>query len=646
MCGICGIVDSTQSQREREQLAGAMAAGMEKRGPDNQGVSSYSDITTFGHRRLSILDTSPAGNQPMTSRNGRFAIVLNGEVYNYRQIATELEKLGVSFRSRSDTEVILECIARWGVRDSLRKFIGMFAFAVWDDNDKVLTLARDRVGIKPLYYGKVDSSFMFSSQLDSFEEHPRFPGEIDRQALNTFLRFRYIPSPLSIYSGIKKLPAGCLLEFRADRGWKSKIETYWNPDEEFELAQRNMFTNAEEANTHLKQVLFESITHRMISDVPLGAFLSGGIDSSLVVAMMSEASNAPVQTFSIGFEDKIFDESGYARSVASALGTEHSELILSENDVLDIVPKLSSIFHEPFADASQIPTFLVSSFARTKVTVSLSGDGGDELFGGYTRYAYAERLRFLIDILPKRMRQLSASALDSIGQNTNRSLGKSGSIRRLSSIVQASNRKDLYRQLLYLWNHDPDIVTGPTTGPPVWHDTAAIDPRTDYLRWMMLADTKNYLQDDILVKVDRASMAASLEARVPLLDHRVIQTSWRFPTEFLTDNGKAKAPLRALLHEYLPADLIDRPKRGFGVPLASWMRGPLQPWCENLLDPSRLAAQGLLRQDKIERAWKEHLSGNIDHSAALWPVLQFQDWLESRKSKPSFSPQGPATIEA
>lgn len=598
------------------------------RGPDGRGFWAESDRSVgLVHRRLAIQDVSPAGDQPMCSPCARYIIVFNGEIYNHLRLRGQLSAAGhvCDWRGHSDTETLLACISVWGIRSTLERLVGMFAFAVWDRSAKELTLARDRAGEKPLYWGWQNGSLVFGSELKALRSHPDFNAPVDRGALSVFLRHNYIPAPYTIFEGINKLPAGCMVTVSRESSSKpASPVAYWSVNQAVQHGLSDPFRGSdEEAIGSLKSILSESIEGQMLSDVPLGAFLSGGVDSSLVAAMMQERSSAPIKTFAIGFDDPRFNEAGHASAVARHLGTNHTELYVSAQDALDVVPRLPSIYCEPFADSSQIPTFLVTKLAKQHVTVALSGDGGDELFGGYNPYQFAPRYWRTLSKIPRPFR----SGMEGLMEK----LPLPDKFQKLAGVMAAHSREDFYRSLMSHWLNPDSVVIGGREYPSVLNNPDAW-PKTDsYEHWMMAMEAQMYMADDILVKVDRAAMANSLEARVPLLDHRVVELAWRLPLNMKIREGKGKWLLRQVLYRYVPESLIERPKKGFSVPMADWLRGPLRDWAESLLDERRLRDEGYFEAQVVRRALTEHQAGKRDHSNRLWSVLMFQAWLERER---------------
>ena len=640
MCGIAGMVDwrAATSADALRSIADAMIETVRHRGPDAGDVWVEAEGgVALGQRRLAIIDLSPGGAQPMHSADRRFVITFNGEIYNYRDIRRELQAAGHSMRSDSDTEVLLEACALWGVEAAIERAIGMFAFALWDRKTRSLTLARDRLGIKPLYYAASPERILFASQLKAFRPAPHWKPTIDEDAVVGYLRHAYIAQPRTIYREAEKLAPGHILTLRG--GSTPSPKCFWDLRGIAVAGQRrnDPVPDPREAADRLDALLRDSVKLRMIADVPLGAFLSGGIDSSTVVALMQAQSTRAVKTFSIGFHESGYDEAQCAKQVAAHLGTDHTEFYVEPRHALDVIPHLADWFDEPFADPSQIPTYLVSELTRKHVTVALSGDGGDELFAGYNRYVWAERLARAVNLVPRPLRGASAAALRALAPQTwNRLFGfvpaawrpalPGDKLHKITTLLDNPQPDAIYRRLVSQWERPEEVAAaGREPRGPMWDPTIARDFR-DLVPRMQFLDMITYLPDDILTKVDRATMAVGLEGRVPLLDHRVVAYSWSLPLEFKLRGGRSKWLLRQVLDRYVPRSLIDRPKMGFGVPIDAWLRGPLREWAESLLAPARLASDGFVRVEPVRRAWREHLEGSRNWQYPLWTVLMLQAW--------------------
>ncbi|KVA15665.1 asparagine synthase (glutamine-hydrolyzing) [Burkholderia ubonensis] len=654
MCGIDGFLNSAAFDEETARATLArMTASLAHRGPDAQGtwLDAQAGIA-LGHRRLAIVDLSVHGRQPMASACGRFVLVFNGEIYNHRALRAELERAGraPAWRGHSDTEVLLAAIAAWGVEAALRRATGMFAIALWNRESRVLTLARDRIGEKPLYYGRIGDALVFASELKALRSFPGFDGAVDRDALCLYLRQSSVPAPYTIYRGIRKLPPGTFIQFEHAHD-TPRVRAYWTLEHAIEAGRAEPFEGtAQEAVGLLDGILRKAVAQQMEADVPLGAFLSGGVDSSAIVALMQAQSAAPVDTFTIGFHEAGYDEAGYAKAVARHLGTRHTELYVTADHALAVVPKLPSIYDEPFSDASQIPTFLVAELTRRHVKVSLSGDGGDELFGGYTRYFLTPRLWRKLHRVPAAVRARIAAALHALRPDHADQLAAvaqsawSGAeardtpprigdrLHKLGHVMTADSRIGLYRLLMSAVHH-PERIALAGQEPPTPLDTASAWPADlTFAEQAMAIDTLTYLPTDILTKVDRAAMAVSLETRMPFLDHHVVEFAWRLPAALRLPDGQSKVLLRRLLDAYVPASLIDRPKQGFCAPIDHWLRGSLRDWAEALLHPARLREEGFFDAAAVERLWRQHQTGRMNWQHQLWTVLMFQAWLEAQRA--------------
>ena len=675
MCGFVGFYLNGEGEAplEIEKIITNMTDKLEHRGPDDSGIwLDDKNSIALGHRRLAIVDVSSSGHQPMTSAGGRYVIALNGEIYNHSQLRNELNLINpnTQWNGHSDTETFLAGIEAWGIEKTLSKAVGMFAMALWDKKNHTLNLLRDRFGEKPLYYGWINTGsakvFAFGSELKALRAYPNFQNAISRDALKQFFKYMYVPAPYSIFEGIYKLEPGCILSVKAppkneptylphpqeDQDFfheSLKISKWYKFKEAISNNAKDLIQDEVEATELLENQLKETIKMQSLADVPLGAFLSGGVDSSAIVALMQNQAIAPIKTFTIGFEESQFDESPYAKAVASYLRTDHHEMRVTANDALSLIPQLPHLYDEPFADSSQIPTYFVSQAAKKEVTVSLSGDAGDELFGGYNRYLMAPRLWQKINWMPFAARKLLGSSLhkipmglmDKVGDLYNSARLDSRGIARLGDKVSKTALRlknidsldALYKSLVCEWPDTDALVKGSSNSSSILINLieeslpggGLDDPESRMMYW----DTISYLPDDILCKVDRAAMANSLETRVPFLDHRVVELAQRIPLKFKIKDNVGKSVLRNILYKHVPKNLIERPKAGFGIPLAAWLRGPLRPWVEELINSERLEREGYLEPELVHQVWREHLSGARDWSFRIWSVVIFQQWLES-----------------
>jgi asparagine synthase (glutamine-hydrolysing) len=627
MCGIAGFLQRTAEVDEPlERLAQTMADTLTHRGPDDSGAWADSAAgIALGHRRLSIIDLSAAGHQPMLSANGRFVVSYNGEIYNHVDLRKELESQGAAFRGHSDTEVIVEGFAQWGIPETLSRLIGMFALAVWDRETRSLTLIRDRLGIKPLYWGQFGGTFVFGSELRAIRAHPRATTSINRAAVVDLVRHGYVTGGHSIYKEVQRVPPGSMLTITAEG--TSTASRYWTvqptaPDSD---------EAPEAVRERIEALLSDAVKRRMVADVPLGAFLSGGVDSSAITALMQSQSSRPIKTFTVGFGQQDYDEAAHAREVSSRLGTDHTEIRFDADEGAALIPRLPEMYDEPFADSSQIPTFLVSQVARRDVTVALSGDGGDEVFAGYTRHQLASRWSRISSMpsplrraLGGALRSVSPTALDRLMQvlPSNRRPPQAGMrLHKLGAVLGASSLQSVYDNLTSYGDHFVLDADSPR---------ARADERVtgDPVLWMQTRDLNGYLPDDVLTKVDRASMAVGLEVRVPILDHRVVEALWALPSNLKIRDGTSKWLLREILYRHVPRELFDRPKQGFAVPVTRWLRGPLRDWAETQLSADRLKREGIFDATTVQKLWSAHLAGRVDHSGALWATLMFQAWHE------------------
>lgn len=644
MCALVGFLNPSSSKKTPQalnEIALRMSDTLIHRGPDDSGI--WCDATlgiALAHRRLSILDLSQAGHQPMHSHSGRFVIVYNGEIYNHLEIRSELNHItnhSIKWQGHSDTETLLSAFEVWGLKETLLKAVGMFAFALWDRQTNTLTLAKDRVGEKPLYYGFVNSTFVFASELKAIKKHPEFCPEIDLEALALYFRYNYIPTPYCIYKGLKKLPAGTYLTFKDGQ---THITPYWSMLDVVSNALDNLFDGTEaEAIATLQDLLKDTIKSQMLSDVPLGAFLSGGIDSSTVVALMQAVSPNKVKTFSIGFYEAQYNEAEHAKAVAKHLETEHTEMYVTFKDALDVVPLLPQIYDEPFADSSQIPTYLLSKLTRQYVTVSLSGDGGDEIFGGYNRYFWGNRIFNTFSGIPFSIRQMLTKLItmqpperwDAVMTAFYKVLPQryrfnmpGDRFHKLAEVIDAKDLKDMYTRLVSINKAPCELFDGCKEPKDTLMDKVLAVAK-NHVQAMMLQDALTYLPDDILVKVDRASMACSLESRIPYLNHHIIEFAWRLPLQYKVRGNLNKWILRQILYKYVPQGLIERPKMGFGIPIEKWLRGELRDWANSLLSEESLKTAGL-NAVIINKFWTEHLSGRRNWQYWLWGVLMYVAW--------------------
>lgn len=650
MCGIAGFIDG--NLRNPEQVLRKMTDAIVHRGPDDEGVWHDKEIgVALGHRRLSILDLSPAGHQPMLSRSGRYVIVFNGEVYNHSSIRSELESLGLrNWRGHSDTEVMLEAFDMWGIEATVQRLTGMFAIALWDRLEKLLYLIRDRVGEKPLYYCGLHGALIFGSELKALKKHPQFTDDIDRNALTVYMRYCYVPAPFTIYKGVFKVLPGTIVKIKTDQSGIHICDpiSYWAAKSVARQGLDNPFPGTDQdAIGELEALLLDAVGNQMVADVPLGAFLSGGIDSSAVVALMQAQSARPVRTFTIGFHNEGYNEAVHAKAVAHHLGTDHTELYVSPSDALSVIPDLPQLYDEPFGDSSQIPTFLVSRMSREHVTVSLSGDGGDELFGGYNRYTWGKSIWKRMSPIPQNIRHGAGFLVTRVSPKSWNALFAivgpllparfrqrlpGDKLHKLAGVLGSENPVEMYRLLASTWKNPGQIVCGGVEPVTTLTDALGWLDCEDIVQLMMFLDLVTYLPDDILVKVDRAAMGVSLETRVPFLDHRVVEFAWKLPPSMKIREGRGKWLLRQILYKHVPVELIERPKMGFGVPIDEWLRGPLRGWAESLLGEHRLRREGFFDPQPISKLWHEHLTGRRNWQHHLWNVLTFQAWLEKQNS--------------
>ncbi len=654
MCGIAGLLDTTRSS-SREHLtdiATHMRDTLRHRGPDDAGTWTDPECgVSFAHRRLPIVDLSLAGHQPMISADGRFVLIFNGEIYNFERLRAQLvaEEPSISFRGHSDTEVMLAAFTLWAFENALTRFNGMFAFALWDRKDRVLRLARDRFGEKPLYYGMLGKTFVFASELKALRAHPDSSAEINRGALALYMRHNCIPAPHSIYKGIYKLPPACTLTFPLDCRELPDPQQYWSLKELACRATERPFNGDDAAALEeLDRIVSAAVTNRMVADVPLGAFLSGGIDSSTIVAAMQRSGSRPARTFSIGFHEQDYNEAPAARAVGEHLGTDHTELYVTAEEAMETIPELAGLYDEPFADASQIPTLLVSRMARRQVTVALSGDGGDEIFAGYNRHTWALRIWKKVGWMPRPVRRALGAAIRTLPPRRWEALLRalapalSSGLRqqmpgykmhKLAKILDSADLRDLYLRLASHWHQPDKVVLGAAEAPSLLSASESWNGLSDFRQQMLYLDAVTYLPDDILVKVDRASMSTSLEVRVPYLDPELAEFAWRLPMHMKIRGGQGKWILRQLLYKYVPRELVERPKTGFGLPLDGWLRGTLRAWAEDLISADRLRREGFFDTAAVRDKWEDHLAGRDNWQYHLWDVLMFQSWLDSVSSE-------------
>lgn len=646
MCGLCGVVAYKDAPIDKDIVA-EMTRALSHRGPDGNGIwYGENQRAVFGHRRLSIQDPSSAGRQPMVSRSGRYVIVFNGEVYNHLSLREQLAvQRRVEYYGHSDTETILEAFEQWGIAESLGKFVGMFAIAVLDRSNNELFLVRDRMGIKPLYYFKRNGILAFASELKSLRVHPECPSSIDKLALEKYLGLGYVPAPLTILEGVLKLEAGTMLHFRLNGD--STIMRYWDMGKVVNDGLTSKYAGTfDDAVESLNELLTDSVRLRMLSDVPIGALLSGGIDSSAVVSVMQAISDRPVHTYSIGFNDESFNEAHYAAAVAERIGTEHIEMYVNDDDAMSVIPLLPEIYDEPFADISQIPTYLVSKLARSDVKVVLSGDGGDELFGGYNRYLFVSRFWKRLGYIPKSLRSVAGKMLCAVDIAVWDKFANAGKrflpffpypatpgikMHKMGSVLALDTVAELHQAIASVWPMPDALMNGENMQRGLVLPDIPASLRDSSVMQQMYIDSVTYLPEDILTKVDRASMSVGLEARVPLLDHRIVQFAWQLPDDYRISAGEGKRVLKGVLNKYLPEAMINRPKMGFGVPIGDWLRGPLREWSEEWLSERSLGESGLFDVDVVRSIWHEHLNSGVDRSGVLWGILMFQNWLSKAR---------------
>lgn len=650
MCGICGFY--SKSSFKSDEIIKKMNLSIHHRGPDDSGIWQDGNAgIVFGHQRLSIIDPTPAGKQPMHSSSGRLILTYNGEIYNHLEIRSELQEIksNIKWHSKTDTETLVEALDFWGIEVTLKKLVGMFAFAVWDRKLRSLTLVRDRMGEKPIYFGWQGigdkTVFLFGSELKALKVHPEFRGNINNDAIALQLRHNCIPAPYSIYKDIFKLLPGHYLQLKENDLVKKLLpnpKPYWSLVEVATQGVNKLKSlSTNDIEKELEQLLKISIKQQMMSDVPLGVFLSGGVDSSTVVALMQAQSNQPIKTFTIGFNEQEYNEAKYAKEVAKYLGTDHTELYVSAEQAMAVIPKLSLIYDEPFSDSSQIPTFLVSQLAKKKVTVALTGDGGDEVFCGYNRYIYSKNLWNKLTLIPLPLRKILASGIKSINSQSwnkflkilpslNQYTNLADKVYKVTSALESKTLFDLYYKLISNWQNPNEILLDGKEPRTFLTNYESELTKLDGQQQMMLLDSMTYLPDDILVKTDRAAMATSLETRAPFLNHKLLEYAWQIPQPLKLKKTQSKWILRQILYKYIPKKLVERPKVGFGVPIDSWLRGPLKDWAQALLDKTKLRNQGFFNPDSISIKWTEHLSGKKNWQYEIWSILMFQEWLSKK----------------
>lgn len=657
MCGIAGLLSRGVGADHQAAIV-AMTNAIRHRGPDSGGYWHDQDRgISLGMRRLAVVDLSPAGAQPMQSESGRFVIVFNGEIYNHKKLRAQLEaeRRTPKWKGHSDTEVLLAAISAWGLERALQAANGMFGLALWDRTTQTLRLACDRFGEKPVYFGSSAGAFVFASELKALRQYPGWQPTVDRGALSLLMRYGYIPSPYSIFAGVRKLEPGTIatIVVRGERTVEPKVDRYWSAQEMVERARSSELAISEtEALDQFDSVFTDAVGMRMEADVPLGAFLSGGYDSTAVVATMQRQSARPVRTFTIGFSEPKYNEAPFAGKIARHLGTDHTELYVSPAEAMQVIPNLPSLYDEPFADSSQIPTFLVSQLARRHVTVALSGDGGDELFGGYNRYFLASKIMPGLTAAPYPLRRLTANVIRAVGSKGWDGLYNLASLGRgrmlvgdkalkLAALLSAPSKLAGYHQLVSSWQPQERLVSGAELPLTLLDDASSMPAGLSFVEQMMFLDLVTYLPGDILTKVDRATMGVSLEGRVPFLDPQVAEFAWRLPLSQKVRGGEGKRILKQFVHRFVPHTLMDRPKTGFGVPIGQWLRGPLREWAESLLGRSEISAAGFFDADLVVPHWEQHVSGQRNWESKLWPLLMFQAWLEDTRRATSTAPQEP-----